>query len=360
MPMFHNQEEMKAVIKSSPGPGFTEVDVPIPVPGTSDVRIRVEAASICGTDIHLYDWNPWAAGRVVPPRIMGHEICGVIDAIGSGVTDRSIGMRVAVESHIVCRTCPECLRGEFHVCRNTSILGVDRDGGFADYIVVPAVNTWPLWNGCDPAVGAAMEPVGNAVHATSIADLSGSTVVVMGAGPIGCACCAIARAKGASFIVAIDRSPFRASLAKTMGADVGCTLEAGTSMEKQLSQVLGEREVDGVLEMSGAVEAIQTAVHLVRPGGWISMLGLGDSPVEVDFSTDVVMRGLTLYGIVGRELFATWEETTRLIRTGAISMDSLITDRLPFTGAAIDEAVRKLKKGTSGKIVLTREGEQHD
>ena len=356
MLMLHNQEAMKAVIKSAPGPGFTEVDVPVPEPGPSDVRIRVEAASICGTDIHLYDWNPWAAGRVVPPRIMGHEICGIIDAVGSSVTDRTAGTRVAVESHIVCRTCPECLRGEFHVCRNTSILGVDRDGGFAEYISVPAVNTWPLWDGCDPAVGAAMEPVGNAVHATAVATLAGATVVVMGAGPIGSACCAIARSKGASCTVVIDRSPFRVALARTMGADIGCVLEPGASMMEVLSKALGGREVDGVLEMSGAAEAIQTAVRIVRPGGWVSMLGLGDAPVAVDFSTDVVMRGLTLYGIVGRELFATWEETTRLIQTGAITMDALITDRLPFTGAAIDEAVRHLKQGTSGKIVLTREG----
>ena len=208
---------MQAVVKAIAAPGFVLADVPQPVPGPGEVLLRVAAASVCGTDVHLYDWNPWAAARVRPPRVIGHEICGVVVGRGPGA-DMPDGRRVAVESHIVCRECNACLRGDFHVCLRTRILGVDVDGGFARLVVVPQANVFPIGDDITAEVAAALEPVGNAVHACAYGELRDRTVVVFGCGPIGCAAVAIARARGAAAVIAVDRNRYRLDLAERMGA----------------------------------------------------------------------------------------------------------------------------------------------
>src|SRR5205807_6889914 len=200
-----------------PEPGFTLAEVDEPSAGHGEVLLRVAAASVCGTDVHLYDWNAWAAQRVHPPRVVGHEVCGEVIAHGAGVRAPDIGTRVAVESHIVCGHCAECRRGDFHVCENTRILGVDVDGAFASQVVVPAVNVWPVGTEIAPEVAAAMEPFGNAVHACSYGDLDARTVVVFGCGPIGCAAIAVARAQGAARVIGVDRNQYRLALAERMG-----------------------------------------------------------------------------------------------------------------------------------------------
>jgi threonine 3-dehydrogenase len=340
---------MLAVIKATPAPGLTLAEVPEPSAGPGEVLLRVVAASVCGTDVHLYDWNPWAQSRVHLPRIIGHELCGEVVALGPGVDGGiAIGERVAVESHIVCRRCPACRRGDFHVCADTRILGVDTDGCFAGWAVVPAVNIWPVGDAITPAVAAAMEPFGNAVHACSYGEMRGATVAVFGCGPIGCAAVAVAKARGAWRVVAIDPNRYRLGLAEQMGADA--LVEAGEgSAEAAIRRAAGGR-VDCALEMSGAPVAVVAATRVVRSGGWISLLGIGDGPTTIDLSTDVVMRGLTLHGVVGRRLFSTWEQTAAHLRSGAIDAAQLITHRFPL--GDIEAAIQLVKSGLCGKVSL--------
>lgn len=340
---------MKAVLKATPAPGFALQEVDEPQPGPGDVLLRVAAASVCGTDVHLYDWNAWAAHRVHPPRVMGHEMCGEVIAFGSGVHGPEIGTRVAVESHIVDGYCPECRRGDFHVCENTRILGVDVDGAFASKVVVPAVNVWPVGTGIAPEVAAAMEPFGNAVHACSYGDLDARTVVVFGCGPIGCAAIAVARAQGAARVVGIDRNPYRLELAERMGAHA-VILASDSPVEDTVRRAIGGY-ADCALEMSGAASAVVAATRVVRPGGWISLLGIGDTPVTLDLSNDVVMKGLTLHGVVGRRVPATWERTTAYVREQVVDVGALITHR--FALNEIDGAIELMKSGNCGKVALT-------
>ena len=340
---------MRAVLKAEGGPGFSIAEVADPSPpGPGQATIRVEAASVCGTDVHLWDWNPWAASRVHPPRIMGHEVGGQVVAVGEGVTEMRPGSQVAVETHIVCGHCPECQRGDFHVCANTRILGVDVDGAFADYVTVPAHNLWPAPPGQPPEVAALMEPLGNAVHACSYGRLRGQTIAVFGCGPIGLCCVAIARAENASRIVGVDRNPYRLDLARRMGADALVDVSSG-DVETGVAAAAGGA-LDCALEMSGAPSAIVAATRLVRPGGWISLLGIGDAPTMLDLSRDVVMKGLTLFGVTGRRMFSTWEQTTAYLSDGAFDATPLLTHRMPMEEVA--SAIALIKSGQCGKVVL--------
>lgn len=343
-----NPRSVQAVIKPTPAPGFALVDVPEPVPGEGELLLRVVAASVCGTDVHLYDWNPWAAARVHPPRVIGHEICGEVVGGGPGADPRR--RRVAVESHIVCGECPSCLRGDFHVCTNTRILGVDVDGGFAELVVVPEANVFAVDDETPSAVAAALEPFGNAVHACSYGDLRGRTVAVFGCGPIGCAAIAIARADGAASVIAVDRNRYRLDLAERMGA--AHMVVADGDVETRVRAAARGAEIDCALEMSGAPDAVVAATRLVRPGGWISLLGIGDEPTTFDLSNDVVMKGLTLHGVVGRRIPQTWERTMEYVRSGAIDAAALITHE--FAMSEIERVIALIKSGQCGKVSLHR------
>ena len=337
---------MRAVIKPAAAPGFALADVPEPEPGPGELLLRVDAASVCGSDVHLYDWNPWAAARVRPPRVIGHEICGVVSGGGEGVIVQE-GRRVAVESHIVCRRCTSCLRGDYHVCLNTRILGVDVDGGFATLVTVPQENVYEVDDDITSEVAAALEPFGNAVHACSYGELEGRTVVVFGCGPIGCAAVAVARARGADRVVAVDRIRYRLELAERMGASA--LVVADGDVESGV-RAAAAGEVDCALEMSGAAGAVTAAVRVVRPGGWIALLGIGDEPVSLDLSNDVVMKGLSLHGVVGRRVPETWQATMEYVRSGAIDAAALITHRLAL--GDVEEAVALIKSGRCGKVSL--------
>ena len=340
---------MRAVLKSSPAPGFSLAEVPDPEPGAGEVVVRVEAASICGTDVHLYDWNPWAASRVHPPRVMGHEMGGVVEQVGEGVSAVGVGTRVAVESHLVCGHCPECLRGDFHVCANTRILGVDVDGVFARRVRLPLRNVWPIGDDLAYELAALMEPFGNAVHSCSRGSLRGQVVGVFGCGPIGCAAVAVARAENAATIVAVDRNRYRLALAERMGADSVVDVSGG-DVEAAVTRAAGG-SLDCALEMSGAEAAVVAACRLVRPGGWISLLGIGDGPATLDLSRDVVMKGLTLHGITGRRLYSTWEQTSAHMTGGRLDPGILLTHR--FALDEIGGAIELMRSGQCGKVVLT-------
>jgi threonine 3-dehydrogenase len=344
----HNHRAVLAVLKLTPAPGFVIGDVPVPTPGPGEVLLRVLATSVCGTDVHLYDWNPWAAARVHPPRVVGHEICGEVIAWGEGVLGPPLGTRVAVESHLICGHCDECRRGDFHVCENTRILGVDVDGAFATHLVVPEANVWPVGDTA-AGVAAAMEPFGNAVHACSYGDLAERTVVVFGCGPIGCAAIAVARAQGAARVIGVDRNEYRLQLAERMGAQA--IVRATDGPVDDAVRAAADGRVDCVLEMSGSPVAVASATRLVRPGGWISLLGIGDGLDVVDLSGDVVMKGLSLYGVAGRRIPEDWELTTAYVRDGVIDAGALITHQ--FALRDIDAAIDLMKSGQCGKVTLT-------
>lgn len=345
----HNHLAMQAVLKARAGVGFALGAVPEPTPGAGEVLLRVAATSVCGTDLHLYDWNPWAQARVHPPRVVGHEVCGEVVAWGDGVRSPAVGTRVAVESHIVCGHCEECRRGDYHVCENTRILGVDVDGAFGSLMTLPVSNVWPVGSGVAPEVAAAMEPFGNAVHACSYGELRDRCVVVFGCGPIGCASIAVARTQGAARVIAVDRNDYRLALAERMGAHA--IVRAGDTPADSEVRAAAHGDIDCALEMSGSSVAVASATRLVRPGGWISLLGIGDEPDVIDLSNDVVMKGLSLFGVVGRKLPATWERTTAYVRDGTIDVAALITHR--FAMSEFDAAIALMKSGACGKVTLT-------
>jgi threonine 3-dehydrogenase len=344
---------MQAVLKANAGPGFSLGDVPEPTPGPGQILLRVVAASVCGSDVHLYDWNPWAAGRAHPPQIVGHELCGEVIGHGEGVDEPAIGTRVAVESHIVCGECPECRRGDYHVCANTKILGVDVDGCFASFVVVPAGNAIAIDDRVSSPVAAAMEPFGNAVHACSYGGMEDATVAVLGCGPIGCAAVAVAKARGARRVIALDPNPYRLDLAEKMGADAVIAVGDGPA-DSAIRKAAGG-DVDCALEMSGAASSIVTATRVVRPGGWISLLGIGDVPVTIDMSSDVVAKGLQLFGVIGRRLPQTWQQVSEYVHNGTIDVGALITHYMPM--AEIEQAIALMKSGRCGRVSLVMEKE---
>lgn len=311
--------------------------------------LQLVAAGICGTDLHILKWNAWAAARVHPPRVLGHEMAGLVLARGEGVTSPEVGDLVGVESHLVDLTCPQCRRGDFHVCENTRILGVDVDGVFAERVIVPARNCRVAPASLDPAVVAFQEPMGNAVHAAAQGNLRDQVVIVTGCGPIGCAAVGIARAEGARRVVAVDRVQRRLQIAEEMGADelvdTASAADLGTSLGRAC-----RGEADVVLEMSGHPLLIKEALAVIRPGGWISLLGLGDEELTLDLSAQVVMRGITLFGITGRRQFETWDQTSAYLASGRVDVRPIITHRVAL--ADFEEAAELAGSAEVGKVVL--------
>jgi threonine 3-dehydrogenase len=339
---------MRALAKMHAGPGVEMIERPVPVPAAGEVLLRVDAASICGTDLHLFQWDEWAAENLHPPRILGHELAGTVVGIGSGVTRVHEGDLVGVESHLFCWECAQCKRGEMHLCRDLQVIGVHVDGGFAEHVVIPEANAVES-NGLDAAVVALQEPMGNAVHAAFAEPIEGRTVLVTGCGPIGLCAVGIARAAGASFVVATDTEPYRLELARTMGADLA--LDAtDPDTERRIIEATGGEGVDVVLEMSGAVPALHQALRVITRGGRISLLGIFNGPVPLELSDQVIMQGLRLHGIFGRRVYDTWERTQALLRSGALDVTPIITHRLDL--AEWPKAFELLESRHAGKVVL--------
>lgn len=340
---------MRAVIKRHPGSGAEMAEAPDPRPRPGEALLKPVAMGICGTDLHILDWNPWASARVHPPRVMGHEMAGLVLELGEGVEDLAVGDMVGVETHLVCGTCPQCLRGEFHVCQRTRILGVDVDGAWAELVVVPGRNCRPAPAGLDPAVIAFQEPMGNAVHAAAQGPLRDRVVVVTGCGPIGLAAVGVAKAEGASRVVAVDRVPARLRIAEEMGADSLVDTSRTSDLVAELKKAC-RGPADAVLEMSGHPTLIGAALTVIAPGGWVSLLGLGDEDVSIDLSTMVVMRGVTLFGVTGRRQFETWDRTSAYLSSGAVDVRPILTDRVPVV--EFDRAASLARAGAVGKVVL--------
>jgi threonine 3-dehydrogenase len=338
---------MSALAKLRPEPGLELVERPVPVPGPGEVLLRMDAASICGTDYHLFSWDEWAAENLVPPRILGHELAGTVIGTGAGVTRVREGDLVGVESHIVDWTCAQCRRGQMHLCANLKVIGVHVDGGFADHVVIPEANAIES-NGLDPAVVALQEPMGNAVHAAFAEPIEGRSVLVTGCGPIGLCAVGIAKAAGAALVIATDTEAFRLELARTMGADLA--LDAtDPATEERIGEATGGDGVEVVLEMSGAAPALDQALRVVTRGGSISLLGIFGEPPTVDLSELVIMKGLRLHGIFGRRIYETWEQTQSLLRAG-LDVSPIITHRLPLD--RWEEAFDLIASRHAGKVVL--------
>jgi threonine 3-dehydrogenase len=338
---------VKALVKEAAGPGFKLKDCPEPRIRDDEVLIRVRCAGVCGTDVHIYEWNDWARGRVKPPIVVGHEFAGEVVQVGRLVHDVREGDRVTAEGHIVDGRCLLCRTGNAHVCPYTRIIGVDRDGCFAEYISMPAVNVWHLDDDVSFEVGGIHDPMGNAFHTALTADIPGATVLVTGCGPIGLFAIGICSAAGASRIIASDVNETRLELAHRMGAHDTLRPTEAEEVVRRHTAGLG---VDVVLEMSGVPSAIHQAFALVRVGGRVQMLGIPAKPMEVNFASEVIFKGITIYGVVGRRMYDTWHQMTRFLRSKEFDPTPVITHRFPLEAA--DEAIRAIKSGEAGKVIF--------
>ena len=339
---------MQAIVKPSRAPGLKVTTVPKPSPGPGEVLIAVRHAGVCGTDLHIADWNPWAQGRIKPPVVVGHEFAGEIQALGDGVSGLRLGQLVTAEGHIVCGHCLQCRTGNSHICKNTRIIGVDRDGAFAEYIVMPTTNVLTLAE-IPTEIGAIMDPMGNAFHTVLTADIPGSTVFIVGCGPIGCFAVGIARAAGASKVIASDVNPKRLALAEQMGAHVTINAKTDDVVKTVLAETWGEG-ADVVCEMSGVPSALHQALAAVRLGGRVQLLGIPDGEVPIDFANEIIFKGITLYGVIGRKMYETWHQMRRFLLGGQFDPRPVITHKFPL--AKIDDALAAIRSGDAGKVIL--------
>jgi threonine 3-dehydrogenase len=341
---------MQALRKVAPGPGLSLEEVPEPEPSASDVIVEVEAASVCGTDLHIHLWDGWAAGRIRPPVSLGHEFAGTVVEVGADVRNVAVGDFVSAESHITCGHCSACRTGNAHLCEQTQILGVDRDGAFARFVAVPESVIWKTdRTKLPPEIATLQEPFGNAVFATSEQDLSGRTVAVLGCGPVGLFTIAIARASGAARVLASDLHPFRLGLARTMGADgVANVAELGDIASWYREQTDGHG-ADVVFEMSGSPVAVADTVQIARPGGRVILFGIPSRPVELDVAA-AIFRNLTIQAVSGRRIFATWYRTRFLLESGAVDLRPLITHE--YSLEDWEQVFAKLEAGEACKIVV--------
>jgi len=339
---------MKALVKTAPGPGLELCDVPEPPMGIDDVRIRVRKTGICGTDLHIAAWDPWAARTIKPPLIVGHEFVGEVLEIGSNVHDLQPGDVVSGEGHVVCGRCRHCRAGRYNLCANTVGLGVNRDGAFAEQVVLPVTNVWHHWPGINEDVAAIFDPFGNAVHTALSFPVLGEDVLVVGAGPIGLMAAAVARHAGARFVVASEPNAFRRELALRMGAThtVDPTAEPLGDVQRRLGMVEG---FDVVLEMSGNPGALRDALANMAHGGSMAILGIPADEIPIDVGT-VVFNQLTLRGIYGREMFETWYKMAVMLQSG-LDISPVITHRLSYRDH--EAAFAAARSGDSGKVIMS-------
>ena len=338
---------MKALFKPEPAPGFEWTERPEPEAGPGEVKIRVLRTGICGTDLHIQAWDPWAASEVAAPLIPGHEFFGEVVAVGAGVEHVDVGDRVSGEGHIVCGFCRNCRAGRRQMCKNMRSVGVHRDGAFAQFVVIPATNVWVQPPELDPDLGAIFDPFGNAVHTALSFPMVGEDVLVTGAGPIGLMAAAVAKHAGARFVVVTDVSPIRLELARRMGADLA--VDVSTDSVEQAQRELGMREgFDVGLEVSGQPRALAQLIDNMNHGGRVAVLGLPAEPVAIDVAK-IVTHMLTVRGIYGREMFETWYAMSALLRSG-LDISPVITDR--FAATDWEQAFATARAGAAGKVIL--------
>ncbi len=346
---------MNAVVKAAAGPGAEIREVPVPACGAGELLLRVLRAGVCGTDLHIFNWDRWSQGRIRPPVTLGHEFVGEVVEVGAGVADFKPGEHVSCESHIICGICLACRTGNGHVCERTRILGVDVNGGFAEYVAVPAVNAWHAPRNIPLEAAAVMEPLGNAVHTAFAGELSARNIAVTGCGPIGLFAVGVAHAAGAAHVFASDVSPYRLELARRMKADAVIDVARENFVERVMALTQG-RGLDGVLEMSGNPQAVRDGLSALRNGGRLSLLGLPTEPFELDWNRLVIFKGITLHGIIGRRLYETWYQMDNLLTSGRLDVRPAITHVMPMERFA--DAIGLLQSGKAGKVVLVPWGQE--
>jgi threonine 3-dehydrogenase len=334
-------------VKHADEVGLRLEDVPEPETGINDVLIRVDRTGICGTDIHIWDWNDWARKTVTTPLVIGHEFVGRIVDVGSNVTDFHPGDRVSGEGHVVCGRCRHCLAGRRHLCANAKGVGVQRPGAFAELISLPMTNVWKHWDDVDDEVAAIFDPFGNAVHTALSTDVLGEDVLITGAGPIGCMAAAVVRHAGARFVVVSEPNAYRRELAAKLGATVVVDPRERDlhALQRELGMVEG---FDVGLEMSGSADALHAMLANMAHGGQIAMLGIPDREIAIDWNT-VVFNMLTIRGIYGREMYETWYQMSVMLQTG-LDVKPVITHRFPSD--RYEEAFAVAASGESGKVLM--------
>ena len=338
---------MKALVKAGPEPGLRMEEVPKPHPGPQEVLIKVRKTSICGTDLHIWHWDEWSQKTIPTPMTIGHEFMGEIVELGAGVAGLEVGQRVSGEGHITCGHCRNCRAGRRNFCHNHVGLGVTRAGAFAEYLVLPAGNVFPLPDHIDDEVGAILDPLGNATHTALSFDLVGEDVLITGAGPIGVMATAISRHVGARFIVATDLIPARLDMAKAMGADRVADPRTG-SLPRVMDELGMTEGFDIGMEMSGSGAAFNQMLSVMNHGGRVAVLGIPPEAVSLDLN-EVIFKGLVVKGIYGRLIFETWYKMAALLQ-GGLDIASVITHRFP--AADWEDAFAATAGGDSGKVLL--------
>ncbi|HMA97865.1 MAG TPA: L-threonine 3-dehydrogenase [Wenzhouxiangella sp.] len=342
---------MRAIVKPSAAPGLEMREVPIPAPGPNEVLIKLEKTAICGTDLHIYQWDEWAQRTIKPPLVIGHEFVGRIVEIGQGVHGYEQGQRVSAEGHVVCGVCRNCRAGKPHLCPHTEGIGVNRDGGFAEYVVVPSTNLWPIPDEIPSELAAFFDPFGNAAHCALQFDLVGEDVLITGAGPIGIMAAGIAKHVGARHIVISDVNDHRLKLAEDMGA----TRTINVTRES-LRGILQELKIDGFdvgMEMSGNPQAFGDLLHCMYHGGRVALLGLLPKGAGVDWD-QVIFKGLKVHGIYGRRMYETWYKMTQMVLTG-FPLHRALTHQLPID--QFETGFELMAAGECGKVVCDWTGE---
>ena len=332
---------MLAVVKERPAAGVAIKEIPRPSAAPGEVLVKVRASSICGTDIGIYDWTPWAAGHITPPMVVGHELVGEILEINGEPGALKVGDLVSSETHIFCGHCYQCQVGNRHICENMELFGIGRDGGFAEYATIPIRTTWKNDPSLDPEVMSAQEPLGNAVHVVTKGDVAGKTVLVLGLGPVGLSAVSVARAYGAKRVIGVNRHAYRRELGLKMGADeVHETVPAGL-----------EGQADVVLEMSGNTDAVEDALRAARIGGRIVLFGIPKAPASIDIGKWIINKELSFESVFGRRIWSTWYQVSDLLLSGRVDLGALVTHRYRLSD--FEEAMRVMRSGQCGKVVLT-------
>lgn len=337
---------MDAIVKPVAGVGLELRRVPVPEPGPGEVLIKVHKTAICGTDVHIYDWTPWSAEHVKPPMVIGHEYVGEIAALGAGVTGLTVGMRVSGEGHITCGHCRNCHTGNIQWCKNTKSVGVDRDGAFAEYVCIPEKNVIIIDPQLDEDVVAFFDAFGNATHTALMFNLVGEDVLITGAGPIGVIACGICKYAGARRVVITDMNEYRLDLARKMGADAAVNIAKEDLQEVMKQQGLVEG-FDVGLEMSGSGAAFKQMLSVMRNGGKVSLLGLGNGPISLDMNL-IIGKGLTLQGIYGRKM-DNWHQMSYMVQ-GGLDLHPVITHRFHYT--EFEKGFEAMHSGNSGKVIF--------
>ena len=338
---------MKALVKKEAAPGIWLDDVPEPKVGPNDVLIEIAKTAICGTDMHIYKWDAWAQKTIPVPMAVGHEYSGEVVEVGSEVQGFKPGDRVSGEGHITCGYCRNCRAGRRHLCRNTLGVGVNRQGSFADYVVIPAFNAFKLPAAIDDEIASILDPLGNAVHTALAFDVVGEDVLITGAGPIGIMAVAIVRFIGARNVVITDVNDYRLDLARKMGATLALNITRD-SLDDAMKQLGMQEGFDVGLEMSGNASAIRSMLRTLHHGGSLAMLGIPSTEVAIDWN-EVVFKGLTIKGIYGRQMFETWYKMAAMLQSG-LNIRPIITHRLPI--AEYQRGFEIMGAGQSGKVVL--------